>query len=149
MLTTEISQKHFRRSIGIYCIIGVVGLCLFVLIVYSMRLGSEVAGQYALLVDAVKEMQYETTNANLLIERSHLGERNIAKQDIQQSRSRAEALNRILLSGGNYQGIRVPTVSDPELRGRLHHVRKLQDDFYDVLEDYWTHLEQSVSLSAD
>ena len=103
-----------------------------------MQLGSEVAGQQAVLVDTVKEMRIETSRASLSLARGYPKVKDSLEQEVRDSRLRSEALNRVLLSGGVFNGIYISAVKDGGLQGRLQKVRQLQNEYYDFLEDTFT-----------
>ncbi len=136
MLTTRISPIMAKKHKGVFWACGGVAAILFLMVIYSLQIGAEVAGQYAILADAAKEMRYEATHANLLLERERIGEHLDTVAELDQSRRRAEHLNQVLLQGGVYQGIKVPSFDDSQLMGCLHDVRNQQLEFYDLLEDY-------------
>lgn len=127
-------QKTPFKLYGLFVGIGIV---LLGIVVYSLHLGLEIAGQYAVFVDAAKEIRYETTSANLQFERI-LRSRDSSKiTTIWESRRRSESLNRALLEGGLFNKNKVSAIQDPELRGRLYDLLNKQENFYETLEDRW------------
>lgn len=102
-----------------------------------------------MLVDAAKEMRYEATNANLMLTQGKRDQSSLTLQALQNSRSQAESLIKVLLMGGHYSGVDVPAITDPELSGRLHDVRGQLIAYYDLLEDASAHLERKSDNQTD
>ena len=149
MLTSDIEPVCNRKPVGIYWAFGCLGVILYLMIVYSWQLGSEVAGQQAVLVDAVKEMRYEITHANLLLERGSNTEISNSQTELYHSRERSDELCHVILEGGFYGGVHVQVVRDGELQGRLQNVKQLQSNFYDLLEDIQLRQQAESAIRKD
>jgi PAS domain S-box-containing protein len=137
MMDRSNSSDKLRIPPKLYAVFIGVGTVLIGIVVYALHLGMEIAGQYAVLVDAAKEIRYETTNAHLRFEQVLRSGKTTEIADIWESQKRSEALNRALLEGGEFRENRVSSIEDPELRGRLYDLLGKQKDFYEVIEDRW------------
>ena len=132
----------------IFLPVGLIGLLVIAILVYSTVTGIRVASKYALLADAATEIELRAAMAHLWIEEIISGDTEESLSIVHEHLDAAEAHARAMLDGGTCQGQTVTPLENLPLRREIEGVLVKLQRFRGVAEERLERPFQATAGSA-